>query len=262
MAVKKTNSTKKKATTASAKKPAVKTSASPKTKSAPVKKAVTKKMSALSNEPLEPASAYVHTVIDAVTVMLSQFEENEGIGKQLTGTERRRLIGAGIRNWGFIEKAWDIIRENQNFVPNNFSVEDMNTNCTNLEDFRQLYWLLEKFLAVVNECMLVSADAAFRDALMVYNNLREQSKAKVPGAEVLYMALLRYFRRRRSPNGKEETETQLDRDFMKLVHGKADGKIEIVNEQPVFSGGVHKVVDDVHKSKGSVQVKADEEFDE
>ena len=126
---------------------------------------------------------------------------------------------------GVIEKTYDIARENPQFLPNNFSVQQMSDNIHALDGYRQLLWVLEKFLQAVNEAMLIKADASFRDALRIYHTLREQTMGRVHGAEPLFRALLRFFQRPRHPEqeGTEPTMKELERDFNKLVHGHADG---------------------------------------
>jgi hypothetical protein len=49
---------------------------------------------------------------------------------------------------------------------------------------------------------------------------------------------------------------------MKLIHGHADGEISIVNEQPHFSGGVRKVVDNVHTGHEAIKENAQAEIDD
>jgi hypothetical protein len=111
--------------------------------------------------------------------------------------------------------------------------------------------------------MLKCADASFRDALRVYGNLRELNRAKVPGADVLFRTLLTYFRRRRPrPGEAEPTDKELERDFMKLIHGSADGEIHIINDQPHFTEGVRKVVDNVHTGHEAVKENAQAEIKE
>jgi hypothetical protein len=132
-----------------------------------------------------------------------------------------------------------------------------------LEDARQIFWILQAFLNAANELMLTSATTAFREALRFYGNLRELNRQKVPGANVLYRALLQYFRRRRPrPGEAEPTDKELERDLMKLIHGHADGEISIVNEQPHFSGGTRKVVDNVHTGHAEVKENAQAEIKE
>ena len=196
--------------------------------------------------------------------LLNRFIEEEHVDTSMTGRERLRLFGAGVRNFGFIEKSYDVARENPNFLPPNFSVDKMEENIADFEEARQLYWVIEQFLQAVNEFMLMRSDTCFRDALRMYGSLREQARGKVPGAETLYRTLLTFFRRRPRTGapGAEPTEKELERDFMKLIHGKADGKIEIVNERPQFSGGARKVVDDVHTGRSAIKESAEVSVDE
>jgi hypothetical protein len=37
--------------------------------------------------------------------LMADFMDENRIGANLTGTDRRRLIGAGVRNYGFIDKS-------------------------------------------------------------------------------------------------------------------------------------------------------------
>jgi hypothetical protein len=207
-------------------------------------------------------SADIPATVAKIEAMMNQFVEEENLETSMSGRERMRLFGAGVRNFGFIEKAYDIARENPQFLPPNFSEPDFEKNIAELEEARQLLWVLQQFTQVANECVLLKADACFRDALRLYGSLREQFRGKVPGAETLYRTLLTFFRRRKPrADEAEPTEKELERDFMKLIHGHADGKIEIVNEQPQFSGGVHKVVDDVHTGHTEVKESAQEKID-
>jgi len=209
-------------------------------------------------------SENIHHIIAQVQAYMNDFIARYHEDSTMTGTERMRLIGAGVRNYGFIEKAWDIARENPQFLPSNFNLQQFTDNIQALDDFRQLSFVLEKFLQVVNECMLISADASFRDALRIYNGLREQSRGRVPGAQPLFMALLRFFRRRRSPEEieGEPTMKQLEKDFNKLIHGHADGEIVIKNEKPHLVGGARTIVDDVHKGRSAVKETAEASVDE
>nr|AGS54120.1 hypothetical protein [uncultured bacterium contig00021] len=204
-------------------------------------------------------------IVSAVEQMLNEFmSAHVDDDSAMTGRERLRLFGAGVRNYGFIEKAWDIVRENPQFAPSQFDVAQFGADIESFDMFRQLYFLLEKFLQVVNEAMLTRSDALFREALRVYNNLREMSRGRVPGAEPLYRALLQFFRRRRTAEmveGEEPTIKQLERDFNKLIHGHADGEIEVVSEKPRVSGGVRKVVDKVQTGRAVVKETAQAEID-
>jgi hypothetical protein len=140
----------------------------------------------------------------------------------------------------------------------------MGYNVQDLEDARQFFWVLQQFLNAANELVLQCADVCFRDALRVYGNLRELTRFKEQGAETLYRSLLTFFRKpgRAKSEGAEPTQKELERDFMKLIHGHADGDIEIVNERPRFVEGARKVVDNVHTGHEAVKENVNAEVKE
>ena len=191
----------------------------------------------------------VQSVISDVDYLWQWFLDNEGIGGSLTGTDRRRLVGVGVRNNGFIDKAFDIAVENPQFMPAHFDVATLTTNMHDIEDLRQLLWTLQQFTQAVSNTLLVHSDSAYRDALRIYDSLEEQTRNRVDGAEPLFRALRTFFSRRRKPANEEPTEMEIERDVKRLIHGKADGEIVIKNERPNMTGGVHEVIDNVHKDK-------------
>ena len=132
-----------------------------------------------------------------------------------------------------------------------------------LEDLRQLVWVLQQFLQTATDAMFVQADICYREALRIYGSLQEQSRNRVTGARPLFEALRAFFsRRRRDPTEEEPTEMQLERDVKRLIHDKADGEIIIKNETPRASGGVHEVIDDVHKGHSTFKGTVEESIDE
>jgi hypothetical protein len=182
---------------------------------------------------------------------MDKFIAIEKITATLSGTERLRLFSAGVRNYGFMDKAWDIAHDNPNFTPPNFDTPAMGKNVRDIEDLRQLSMVIEQFLQVVEDLLLVKSDVCYRMALRVYRSLQEQAKNKVPGAGPLYEALISYFRRRKRAEEGEPTVKELEHDYHRLIKGEADGKIEIENERPHIQAGTHIVVDDVHKGKAA-----------
>jgi hypothetical protein len=168
---------------------------------------------------------------------MAQFVDLKGIETNLTGTERRRLFGSGVRNNGFVDKAFDIARDNPQFMPPHFNSAVLDDNMHLLEELRQLVFVLQQFLQMASNAHLIQSDHCYRDALRIYGSLREQTRSRVPGAEPLFEALRNFFRRRRRV-GDEPTEMQLERDIKRLLHGKADGEIIIQHESPEVSKGV------------------------
>jgi len=210
----------------------------------------------------EPKNANVQALIQEVDALMQRFIDTEGLGGGLTSTDRRRLVGVGVRNNGFIDKAFDIARDNPQFMPAHFDVEALNQNMTDLENLRQLMWVLQQFLQVVNNAFMVHADSCYRDALRIYSSLQEQARNRVDGAQPLFNALRTFFSKTRRQPADEPTEMELERDIKRLIHGKEDGEIIIKNESPHVTGGLHEVIDRVHKGRSAFKGTVEESIDE
>ena len=81
----------------------------------------------------------------------------------------------------------------------------------------------------------------------------------------MFQAFRNFFNRRRrsGENGEAApTEHELEMDFKRLVHGKADGEIVIKNEAPHITEGVHKVIDNVHTGRSAFKETEEAEIDE
>ena len=204
-------------------------------------------------------SDYIEGLVDDIMEMTDGFKVFENIDSALSGTERMRLFGPGVRNYGFMDKAWDIAHDNPMFSPPNMNVQMMGKLMRDIEDLRQLAFVLEQFLQVVNDLLLIKSNDAYRMALRIYRTLQEQARNKVPGAAPLFEALLMFFRRRRRITENEPTVKELEHDVKRLLKGEADGEIIIKNEQPRISGGAREVIDNVHT--GKVAAKATEEIE-
>jgi hypothetical protein len=96
--------------------------------------------------------------------------------------------------------------------------------------------------------MLLMSNDLYLESLRVYNTLKEQSKAKVVGARDLFMALETYFKRRR-PSDKQPTEKEEIRKARGLIKGTVEGEMFLKNEKAKKTGGVHEVVEDIHKDQ-------------
>jgi hypothetical protein len=194
--------------------------------------------------------------------VLGEFMKETDIDSAMTGRERLRLFGVKSRNYGFISKAWDIARDNPEFVPPNFSMSEMQQHIQLFEQVRQLTMVLEQFQHAATDYLMITSDNAYRDALRIYGSLREQTRGRVPGAQALFDELLQYFTlHRRGRVGAEPTEKELERDFHSLIHGHKEGEIIIKNESPHVSGGVRTVVDDVHSGHAAIKETGEEKID-
>ena len=165
----------------------------------------------------------------------------------LTPMQRRRLFGVQARKLGFIVKALEIATVRPQFVPPNLSMQNMTTLQGNFEEARVLLATVDQTRRLIDDNMLLTSDALYRGALGIYGMLRAMAALRVPGAQDLFDILRRFFIFRRRPGETEPTEAELNRDFNRLVHGKADGEMVIKNESPRMTGGVHEVADNVRK---------------
>jgi hypothetical protein len=183
-------------------------------------------------------------------------DDAEKLGSNLTGKERLRLFGAGVKNYGFIEMAYEVARENPDFMPPHLNLETLQEGLRDFENMRQLVFELEQYLQAANNVMLLESDSHYRNSLRIYGSLQEQSRNRVEGAQPLFKALQTFFHRRKRGRG-ELTEKELLRDAKKLLHGKADGEIVIKNESPDVTGGKRKVIDNVRKGKTKIKETAE-----
>ena len=179
---------------------------------------------------------------------LEEFQQEANFLTNLTPMERRRLIGVRVRNYGFIDKAFDIARDNPQFMPANFDVDKLYQELRDLEVYRQFMLVLQQWLQLATDLFMIQANSCYLDALRIYRSLQEQSRSRVAGARPLFDALQIFFRHRQRP-GQEPTEKELERDIKRLLHGTADGEIVIKNETPQMIGGKREVIDNVRKGK-------------
>jgi hypothetical protein len=203
----------------------------------------------------------IESLISRPESEMQEFASMEETDTDLTGKDRQRLISARVRNNGFIDKAFDIAHDNPEFMPPHFDIDKLYENERRFEQLRQLMLVLQQFQQLATNAFMVQADFCYREALRIYGSLREQAKGKVPGAEALFQALRNFFNRRRR-TGEEPTEHELELDFKRLIHGKADGEIIIENEAPHVTSGVHKVIDNVHSGRSAFKGSVEESVDE
>jgi hypothetical protein len=193
------------------------------------------------------------TITEQVQNLLANFSQEEDVSSTLSPAERRRLVSAGVKNYGLIDKAYDIARDNPDFLPPFLSAQEIWQDMHDFEEVRQLVMVLEKFLQLANECMLVRGNQCFRDAIRVYGALKEMAKNNVPGAKPLFESLMSFFRKRRRPGEAEPSVKQLEKDFHSLIHGTKDGKIVIENEKARTVGGKRVVVDRTRSNRTLVK---------
>jgi hypothetical protein len=166
----------------------------------------------------------------------------------MSDAERRRLLGSGVRRYGFIDKVADVASVNSEFAPPFLNINDLKDKLRVIEELRNVGTRLQQLLRFNNDLLLSVGDDAFRQALSYYNTVREAARSRTPGAVQVFQTLQLFFRRMRGKS-LEPTEPEIERDVRALLHGKKDGKIIIENEKPHLVGGKHVVVDEIHRDK-------------
>jgi hypothetical protein len=197
------------------------------------------------------AMSPIVAITGQVQDLLGDFEQVEEVDNALSQAERKRLIGAGVKNYGFIDKAYDIARDNPKFLPSYIDAQEIWQDMHDFEEMRQVVMVLEKFLDLANESMLVRGNKCFHDALRVYGALKEMTKSRVPGAKSLFESLMSFFRKRKKPGEAETTVKQLDKDYHSLLRGTKSGKIVIEAEKPHLVGGKRVIVDKTRSNNDS-----------
>jgi len=178
----------------------------------------------------------------------------------LSAAERRRLLGSGVRRYGFIDKVSDVAAGNPEFIPPFMDTDELKKLIRQIELLRNISANLQQLLRMTNDELLLTGDEAFRIALMYYNSVRDASRRRVPGAMALFNMLQPFFKSASRRRSDEPTEQEVERDVKALLHGKKDGEIIIKNESPHTTGGVHEVIDQVHKGHTAVKETLEEEI--
>jgi len=176
----------------------------------------------------------------------------------LTTAERKRLLGSGVRRYGFIDKVSDTAADYPQFWPGSVhGTIDFNDavkeRLREIEALRNLIVWLRYVTRVVGDLLLLAGDDAFRMANTYYSSVRSAAGSNLPGAEQVYQLLRLFFRRRRT--SEEPTEQEVMRDFRALMHGTKDGSITVRNESGKVVKGEKVVIDNtMPKPRGGVKI--------
>jgi len=170
----------------------------------------------------------------------------------LTHAERMRLLGSGVRRYGFIDKVSDVAASNPEFAPAFFNDDDLKETLRKIEILRNISAAFQQLQRMTDDVLLQVSDSAFQMALAYYNTVREASRRRQPGAQAIFRILQAFFRRGKA-SSEEPTEHEVERDLRALLHGKKDGQIIIKNERPHMVGGKHEIIDEVHSGRAAVK---------
>jgi len=172
----------------------------------------------------------------------------------MTEAQRRRLLGSGVRRFGFIVKTFELASDNQDFVPPFLDMQNFADLIDEINATRNIVVSLEQLLRTYNDVLLVAGDDAFRLALMYYTSVRDAARRGVPGAQAIFRTLELFFRRGRRADD-EPTDQEVITDAEALLHGRKDGEIIIKGHAAQASAGSHEVVDNTYKPTGNLRAK-------
>ncbi|MDR2628348.1 MAG: hypothetical protein LBC40_09980 [Dysgonamonadaceae bacterium] len=125
----------------------------------------------------------------------------------LTPVDRKRLIGTGYKNFGFIEQAYASAIANPTLVPGYLDVITFKNDVYTFDRLRNLEEILKQFELQISDAMYVASDRAYHDATEYYNAVKEAARHRVLGAEAAYNALKDFFKRSKHPlKDSEQTD--------------------------------------------------------
>lgn len=202
-------------------------------------KSISEKVSALETA----LAAIQNDLADA----LGEFYNISG-DSALSDADRRRLLGSGVRRYGFMDKVSDVGLANTDFAPPFLNLATLKDLMRHIETLRNISTTLQQLVRLNGDLLLTAGDDAYRMALLYYTAVREAARGRVPGAKAIFDTLRLFFKRTRNASS-EPTEPEVERDVKALLHGKKDGKIIIENETPHTKGGKHVVVDETYNDK-------------
>ena len=200
--------------------------------------------SSLATTPPNSTATFLHTWLGELQIMFENFAElvPELENTELNTTDRRRLLGSGVRRYGFIEKVLEVGRDYPQFWPAFGGDEaELRERVDEIDALRNLLVWFRVATRTVGDLLLIAGDDAFRIAGSYYATSRDGARRKNPGA-VQVFEMLRLFWRRRRMNG-EPTEKELEHDFHALMRGTKDGKVAMENESDQVVRGERVLMD-------------------
>jgi hypothetical protein len=177
---------------------------------------------------------------------IPQLEDTE-----LNSAERLRLLGSGVRRYGFIEKVFELSVDYPQFWPPFGKGQEELTEYVNEVDvFRNVLVWFRAASRVVHDLLLIAGDDAFRVAGAYYTLAREGARRKNPEAVVVYEMLKIFWKRSRRKSG-DPTRKQVVTKVKALQNGTLEGELLVMNVNDMVIPGEKRVIDRTYrKGKG------------
>jgi hypothetical protein len=184
------------------------------------------------------------TLLQNASVLVPEIENTV-----LTTSERRRLLGSGVRRYGFIDKVSDTAVAYSQFWPDyvgDNGEEQLKTLIREIEVLRNLLVFYESGARTMQDLLLIKGDAALRLATTYYVTAREAARRQVPDAAAVFQLLKLFWHRRRNTSA-EPTQKETMRNFKAMMRGTREGEMFIENESDSVTKGKRTVVDNTRK---------------
>jgi len=197
----------------------------------------------------------LNEIMGKINAVLDQLTEANLDAHIMTDAQRSRLLGAGVRRYGFIEKVTEVSYENPQFYPGFFSYTELNNANIQIGLLRNIMVGAQRILRIATDNYLLTSDDAFRFARLYYASVRDAARNGVPGALPIFNTLRLLFRRSSIRTDEPPTVPEVERDVKALLHGHKDGRIVIEHERPHKVGGKHIVVDETASTGSATRPK-------
>jgi len=187
-------------------------------------------------------------------------------GEVLSSTARRRLLGSGVRRYGYIDKVSDTAEEYPQFWPafvtdGTPGMEQLKEWVREIEVLRNLRIAFRLGTRIVEDMLLTRGDEAFRLANIYYRTVRDAARSNIAGAAEVWQMLQQFWKRRRRMTD-EPTEKEIMRDAKGLMRGTKDGDITLANESDRIVRGKKAMIDNTFPAKQRASMKVMEEEEE
>ena len=121
----------------------------------------------------EDAPATSPEAVAVVTELINETMETFAeFGNTLTPDDRARMLGLGIKTFGFVQTAYEHAVANPTLVPGYLDMAAFGNVVRDLGQKRTLLSLLDQFSRPVSDSLLADSDEAFHDALDFYNYVK------------------------------------------------------------------------------------------
>ena len=221
---------------AAAKKPAAKKAAAKAKPSSTLKKlAAAKPIAPLATRRPSPSPLIPMIEIASLTEHLNIIKAAlEDFAAHLRALDRARINGVGIRRQGFIERAYQLAVDNQEFLPHWLPMAKFRDDHEHFVALRSLIDIARQIKELVWNLIMQAADMAYTDALEFYDSVSSAAKRRIDAAESIHSELKPFFEAlgRRpgdvTEDGSEDGEGGTRK--AKKGKGKAKGKTAEIDE--------------------------------